>query len=217
MDEDRRRAKELVKQMSFTEKIKHYWSYYKKVIIVFIVAVAIVTWGVVQCTQVPEYDLKISVFVTTAYREENLARLAEYFEGYVDEINGDGLTDVFIQQKISDFTKDIVEPEDTVNLSKLSNELAADEYKVYIFDKPFMEHFEQSYGNLIETKFPLHEIPKMRELLQIDEKTEMYLVVTKMYAQSEEKEERVAEYGNARRVEAHMIELLQESKQNQAQ
>lgn len=214
MDDERRRAKQMVKALPFKEKIKHYWSYYKRHVIIFIFSAAIITWGAVQCSTVKEYDLHISVFVTGKYLDENIAELSKYFENYIDEINGNGAKEVFARQMVVDITKDILEPEDNATLSKLGNELSAEEYKIYVFDKPFMEHFENAYNEVIQTVFPMHEIPKMKEIMHIADGEELYFVVLKQYNYNKDDADKVAEYKNVEKVEQHMIELLKESKVN---
>ena len=72
MDKDRQLAKELAKEMSFKEKAKHFWYYYKIHTLAILFAIVIITWGAVQCANRIDYDLDISFFSESYIPEEAL-------------------------------------------------------------------------------------------------------------------------------------------------
>lgn len=207
MDNERKRAKEMVKNLPFKEKMKHYWGYYKKHVIVFVFSAVIVIWGLVQCMNRPVYDLNIACYTTRAYPDEAGDKFAEYIEKYVDEINDNGSKDVFVMMQAADITKDILQPEDHAVLSKMGNELSADEYKIYILDQPYLEHFQHAYGDIIQQIIPLHEIPEMKNMFGIREGESLYMITLEMFERSTENKEKVAEYNNVMKTEEHFMSL----------
>lgn len=211
MDNEGRRAKAMVKSLPFKEKMKHYWGYYKKHVMVFLVAGIIVIWGVVQCVSVPEYDLKVGWYATTAYKDENTDKFAEYLKKNIDEINGDGEVNTLLIQRVTDITKEVLQPEDSVIFTKLTSEMSADEYKVYVFDQPFMDHFQKVYSDTIQTVIPLHEIPEMKNMLEMDDDDVLYTVIIKEFNRSKDNQEKAAEYDNAVKIEKLLNELHQKS------
>ena len=208
MDNESRRAREMVKNLPFEEKLKHYWGYYKKHVFIFLISALIVSWGVVQCVTAPEYDMNMAFYSVRFFEDERADRFAEYLEQYVDEINGNETVDVFIRKQNVDITKEIMQPEDHVVFSKIASELSADEYQTYILDEDFLEYFRRVYTEVIGDVMDLGEIPEIREMLGINEGEKLYLVTTAMFDRSLGNEEKVAEYNNALKIKKHFEGLL---------
>lgn len=75
---------------TFGEKCKHFWYYNKKIVFVSIFLVVVITFMTVQCALQPKFDLQVVVFTYDFILDENTDKMAEYFEKYCDDINGDG-------------------------------------------------------------------------------------------------------------------------------
>ena len=203
---DRERQK--VKDLPFNEKMRHYWGYYKKHVIIFVLCACIFGWSIVQCVMAPVYDMSIACYTGRYFDDECKIKFAEYLKDYVDEINGNETKDVFIGMYAADISKDVMSPEEQAVFTKLMSELAADEYQMYILDKSFMEYFEKGYSETIGNVIPLHEIPEMKELWGLREEESLYLMTKAMYEHSADKEKVVAEQKNAKKIEEHLKSLL---------
>jgi len=209
MDREGLKAKQMVKDLPFKEKMNHYWGYYKKHVIIFLISAVIVAWGVVQCASRQEYDFNIAFYTVRFFEDERAAQFADYLEEYVDEINGNETVDVFIHKQNTDITKDILSAEDTVIFSKIMSELSADEYQTYIMDEAYLKWLGGAYEDIVKSVVPLNEIPEVREMLGLYENEKLYLVTTEMFDRSAGDEEKVAEHNNAVKVEQHFKEMLE--------
>lgn len=78
------------------EKIKNFWFYYGKFLIVGLISVIVFVSLVVQCANKPKYDLKIVYFTYSPVADEVTNNLANYFSKYCDDINGDGKSNVSV-------------------------------------------------------------------------------------------------------------------------
>ena len=78
MDKQAKEAKELVKQMTFTQKIKHFWDYYKIHTIVTLVVLMLIGVTVYQVVSNKEYDLPIEFFGEKMITDEQAAALESY-------------------------------------------------------------------------------------------------------------------------------------------
>ena len=75
MDKQAKEAKELVKQMTFTQRIKHFWDYYKIHTIVTLVVLMLIGVTVYQVVSNKEYDLPIEFFGEKMITDEQAAAL----------------------------------------------------------------------------------------------------------------------------------------------
>ena len=131
MDKQAKEAKELVKQMTFTQRIKHFWDYYKIHTIVTLVVLMLIGVTVYQVVSNKEYDLPIEFFGEKMITDEQAAALESYLKDYVDDIDGDGEVTVHLTR--------------TGSLSqmgaagygsiKFTAELAAGQYQIFILDE----------------------------------------------------------------------------------
>ncbi|MBQ7096892.1 MAG: hypothetical protein IJN96_02360 [Clostridia bacterium] len=210
MDRERQKAKQMVKDLPFNEKMKHYWGYYKKHAIIFVLCACIFGWSIVQCVMAPVYDMSIACYTGRVFPDECKVNFAEYLKDYVDEINGNETKDVFISMYSADLNKDVLAPEEQAVFTKLMSELAADEYQMYILDRSFLEYFEETHNEIIGNVIPLHEIPEMKAMWGLGEDESLYLMTKTMYDHSADNEDVVAEQKNAKKIEEHMMSLIDE-------
>ncbi len=209
MDNESRRAKQMVKELPFKEKVRHYWGYYKKPAIITIISIVIIAWSAVQCINSPVYDMNIAMYTVRAYEEERIDKFGEILKEQIDEINGNGSKDVYIFTYPADIRKDILEPEDHAVYTKITLELSAADYQTYILDQPYMDYFERVYPEVIQNTVNLKNIPEIKEVLGIHESENLYLVTMVMYDRSTENKEKVAEHKNAEKLDAYFSALVE--------
>lgn len=204
MDKQAKEAKELVKQMTFTQKIKHFWDYYKIHAIVTLVVLMLIGVTVYQVVSNKEYDLPIEFFGEKMITDEQAAALESYLKDYVDDIDGDGKVTVHLTR--------------TGSLSqmgaagygsiKFTAELAAGQYQIFILDEDLYNSLKSGNSGedemLIES-FDMRENPKCAEILGMtadDEPT--YWCLLKMPEKMNEKPENQGKIQNAEKATAAM-------------
>lgn len=135
MDRQAREAREAVKNMTFSEKLKHFWYYYKIPVIVALVIAALVGVTVWQIVSNEEYDLQIEYFGERLITEEQAAALEDYLKDYVTDIDGDGEVTVHVTRtgSISDMGAQ------GYAQMKFTTELAAGQYQIFVLDSALYE------------------------------------------------------------------------------
>lgn len=204
MDKQAKEAKKLVKQMTFTQKIKHFWDYYKIHTIVTLVVLMLIGVTVYQVVSNKEYDLPIEFFGEKMITDEQAAALESYLKDYVDDIDGDGKVTVHLTR--------------TGSLSqmgaagygsiKFTAELAAGQYQIFILDEDLYNSLKSGNSGedemLIES-FDMRENAKCAEILGMtadDEPT--YWCLLKMPEKMNEKPENQGKIQNAEKATAAM-------------
>ena len=81
---------EAVEPKTFKEKSKNFWFYYRKTVFAaaFIIVALIIC--LVQCFSRIDYDLSITLYTANAVSDADAKKVAEYFEKFCEDINGDG-------------------------------------------------------------------------------------------------------------------------------
>lgn len=81
---------------TFGEKLSNIWYHFGKVIIVTAFLLVAIIIMVVQCANKTSYDLEVIYFTYTALPDTTTEKMADYFEKYATDVNGNGKVDVAV-------------------------------------------------------------------------------------------------------------------------
>lgn len=143
MDKQAREARKAVKNLSFSDKIRHFWEYYKFRTLAVFVAIILVGTTMYQASRREEYDLEISWYAETVLTDEERSEIESKLAEYIDDIDGDGEKKVHIAMN-GGVTKGEYEVYSNV---KFTAETAADEYSAYILS-------EEKYSSVTDNAAP---------------------------------------------------------------
>ena len=121
---------EAILPTTFSEKLKNFWFYNR--FIVLGVAFLLIVFAILfnQCVSRIDYDICVTVYTSSPVGENDLQRMAEYFEKICDDINGDG--EVHVQIINCSFSKNSNRQLSIAANQKLQSVLVA-EYKAMLF------------------------------------------------------------------------------------
>ncbi|MBQ9757415.1 MAG: hypothetical protein IJW15_03235 [Clostridia bacterium] len=208
MDKQRQEAKELVKSLSFKEKIKHFWYYYKIHTISIAFAAILIITTTVQCMRQVKYDMNIAYYSIRYVEQQKIDDLAEFFETVAEDINQNGSVDVLVSFYSGDITAELLDQYGQMGYQKLQIEVATDEYQSYLLDKPYLDMMERLYPDVIETVQEIGTVPEVKNTIGLLDSEELYLVTTKMFEQSKDDEEKVREHDNAVKIKEFFEEKI---------
>lgn len=171
MDKQAQDAKEMVKQMSFREKLKHFWYYYKIHTIVILFVALLTFYTVWQATHQPHYDLTVAYYGGMLFEDEKLDALKSYLEGVIEDVDGDGKVTVKINKSIigNPMSNDSY---DAATMQKFWAEIAANVNPAYILDENMQKMLvdgDMTKDGGIDEIFNLKESKKANELLGLGE------------------------------------------------
>ena len=209
MDSEAKRAKEMVKQLSFKKKLAHFWYYYKKYVMWGLFALALISWGVYEKATMINYDLNIPYFSSRAIDlDNNLERFKEYFIGAVKDSNNNGRVDVAIVPYTGDIEKAKKDEVVGAVLTKLDMSLAADDAAMYIFDERYLEHFKRAHEDIKFTEVEISQIPEVREALGLIDQEKAYLITLELFDRLKDNDKKIAEHNNAKGLEKFFEEKI---------
>lgn len=208
MDKDKQAAKELIKNLTFKEKIGHFWYYYGKYTIIGIIALAFVVYTLVDCMMQVDYDLNIAYYSCSRVNKEGAEALADSLEPIIKDISGNEKTDVRVTVSEANITKEGYDEMVEATLSKIPVEMAVGEYQMYLLDEHYLEYFNLVYKGFVQSSLLISDIPEIREALGIPEGEKLYLVVCNEYEHSKDNEIKIAERENAAIVEQYFKDML---------
>lgn len=81
---------------TFKEKFKNFWFYNRFAILGVLFVAVVLTVGIVQCASRIDYDISIVLYISNPIDDGKTERMAEYFEKYCEDVNGDGKVNVEI-------------------------------------------------------------------------------------------------------------------------
>ncbi len=131
-----------LKPETFTEKRENFWYHYKWHTIGLIVTVAVLAILISQCVSRPKYDFNVVYFSYTPIMDNQAELVAEYFEKYGKDLNGDGKVEVGIMN--CSFSETANDPQyKNTQLQKLQSYIVG-EYKaiLYITDDRSIKFFD---------------------------------------------------------------------------
>lgn len=169
MDKQEREAKQMVKNLTFKEKFKHYVYYYKGWIIAVATVLVFAMTIIYQVAMRERFDVEIASFVSVPITDEQKIKLEEYLEQYVDDIDENGEKNVGVKVNFLGTTDGMstgVEYTMTIQ-QKLMAELAANMNCAYIFDEKYYTDYSSEnavFDYIRENSFKLSESAIMREI-----------------------------------------------------
>lgn len=194
MDQQRLDAKKMYKELSFREKVDHIWYYYKRWIILPLLALCVVVYGCYEILSRPQYDLEGTFFSKIYITDEQIAELEEYLSQFIEDYNGDGVCNVKIYSSSIAALGNEIEGSIVVN-NKFSAQMAAGADPFVIVDSTFYEILKyDAYESAIEKPLELTAKEGFREQMKIPEDTKVYWVTRALYSGEKDDRERIQEY-----------------------
>ena len=211
MDKDRQLAKELAKEMSFKEKAKHFWYYYKAHTLALIFAIVIIAWGAVQCANRVDYDLDISFFSESYVSDEALEKFDLFLENLCDDVNENGAVDAQVYPFSGEISGEYVDQYAQANLTKLQSEIAMGECPAYIVDEAYKNYIEMLTEdmNVIDKITEITDVPIIRETFNPGENMKLYFISILEYDTQKGNEELRKERENMKKVEQYFIDRIE--------
>ena len=90
MDKQAQEAKEMVKNLPFKDKVKHFWYYYKIHTIVAAFVLILIGVTVYQAVTQEKYDLEIDYYGQQYISQEQQKEIEDTLAQYIDDVDGDG-------------------------------------------------------------------------------------------------------------------------------
>lgn len=187
MDQQSLDAKRMYKELSFGKKLEHIWFYYKRWIILPLLALMLIGYGAYEVASRPKYDLEGTFFSEIFINDEQVASIEKYLSQFVEDINGDGVCNVKIHSASVAMLGNEVEGSIVVN-NKFSTEMAAGAEPFILVDSTFYEILQQdAYELAIEQPRELTENEEFNEKVKLSKETKVYWVTRALY--SDEKDD----------------------------
>lgn len=211
MDKDRQLAKELAKKMSFKEKIKHFWYYYKPHTLALIFALVVIVWSAVQCANRIDYDLDISFYSGNYVEEEALAEFDVFLETLCDDVNGNGVVDAQAYLFSGKITEEYLDQNAQAILTKLQSEIAMGECPAYIVDEAYKNYIEMLTEDMevIDKITEITDVPIIRETFNPGEGVKLYFISILEYDTQKGNKELLKERENMKKVEQYFIDRVE--------
>jgi len=203
MDKDRVAAREAVAQMTKSEKLSHFWGYYKWYVAGAIFALLLATMLACDIIGGTEPDLTILYVSETAVPSENLRELEAYFAEILTNANNGEPATVSIIQIVVD-PNNITTDRDVAAIQSFQVQFVSGAAKLFIASPTFLERMQQFDGgySVIEYYAPLAN-PRVAELMWANEERPLFAAVRIVYPR--EREGRNSEQTLQRHQNARMI------------
>ncbi len=200
MDNQARKAKEMAKELPFKKKIEHFWEYYKIHTLVTIAAIIVIVSSVYVTITREKYDLELTYYGDNLFGEEEAEKLEEYFERYIDDINGDGEKNVNLSIVLVDRDDGTGEYSLAVD-QKLLAELIAGVSPAYLFDSVYYEKSgPESKDTVMESGIDLRDNEELCEILNLGDEP-VYWCTRALYDREQNDKDAVSAYNSAKKIE----------------
>ena len=195
MDKQEREARETVKNMSFLDRVKHFWYYDKVKLFVVIAVIAVVAYTIYQWVTAEKYDLEVAYYGEREFTEEQIEYFNQYLSENIEDINGDGEKNV--QFTVVTYSQQQTPDEYGVAVNqKFVLELSAGTAFAYIVSPEFYEVLNTESGeNVAESVLELKDSKVYGEILG-DTEDERWFTKS-LYAKEQGKEEKELLHNNA--------------------
>lgn len=167
---------------TFSEKLSNFWFQYKLAVISIVVTVALLAVLISQCASRVDYDLEILYFTYSPTLDYQTKQMAEYFEKFTPDVNGDGEVNVAVLNcSISKDNRD-VQYRNTV-FTKVQTVMVGNEKSLLsILDPESLKYFDgiKMEGGIFESEpFELgddfYEAIKTEKLQELPKEFSVYL------------------------------------------
>lgn len=200
MDMQEREARDHVKAMPFSERVKYFWHYYKlRTIVITIIVIAAIVFAYNRITAI-KYDVQLAYYGKVIFSQEQAEELVKYLETVADDINGDGEVHVNLELNYVDNGEESVK-NNALAQQKFMTELYAGYYSGYIVDENYYEIFMQDEKDKpLESSFDLRESKTADKMLGPIEKP-LYWCTKNLYEIEKDKEKKVKEHESVKKME----------------
>ena len=169
MDKQIKEAREMVKNLSFRDKVEHFFEYYKLHTIVAVIAVIMIATTVYQVSTRIDYDFEVGYYGASGFTDEHAQKLAEYLSGVVEDVNGDGEVNVRVTVVGSAYATQDFQMQVAMN-QKFMAELSTDTYDAYLFDNVYYSQYGPATDiGLFETSITLNDSENLSNVLTLGE------------------------------------------------
>ncbi len=137
-------SEQAVAPKTLGEKINNFWYHYKIHTLLALFTTVVIAVSVTQCVNRPKYDLEIMYFAYKTAVDAQTDMIADYFEKYTEDINGDGEVTVNVKNcSVTDSNKDATRFN---MLTKVQAVLSSEEkIAVFVVDDKAIEYFENAF------------------------------------------------------------------------
>ena len=210
MDKDIELAKEKLKSLSFSEKIRHFWEYYKYRILFFVFVLFALCYTVYTKVTEIDYAIDVMVFSEDINAQKSEEKIEEIFSKWLYDSYKDGEeylvnADITMRPEMNKYNMDAVLAANT----KITANLAAGQKVGFIFDEMiYTEYFiEGDYSHLEDKEYSGELGDSAKKLLGLSEKIRYYYVT--LYTQNVEKgfEDAVSVYEKSKIIFKKLNEL----------
>ena len=137
-------SSEAVLPKTLGEKIKSYWYYYRWIVIGALLISAVIAISVAQCATRTKYDYNVVLLTREYVGDADAAKIAEYFEQYTEDINGDGEIHVQVCNCSYDEAGNITVAQ--AKMQKFAAMLQSDDSSpLFILDKKSEDHLAEVF------------------------------------------------------------------------
>lgn len=133
--------------MTSAQKAQNFWFYYRYHLLALALAAVVLAVCITQCVRRPKYDYEIVLFTYSAYLDNQLEAMRNYFAQYGEDCNQDGVVQVGIID--CSYSRNVPNSQlENANLTKVQT-LLANEAKamLYITDPESIEYLNKPFEN----------------------------------------------------------------------
>ncbi len=174
MDQETKRAKAQMKELSVKDRIKNYWYYYKVHFFVAVICFCFLAVTVVQCANRIDYDMTVSMYTTKKISDETLTELSQLLKSECVDINGDEAVNVDLKSNVADISKGVSNEMTFAMQQKLIAEFAASTAEAFVMDEVFKNYMVNGYEYPIEDVVEISCNPQIRQQLKLAEDEKLY-------------------------------------------
>lgn len=198
MDKDRKMAREEVRNLPLKKRMETFWFYYKKHVIIGIIAFILIASEAVRCMNEIEYDIEVFMFTTNYVSDEKIYAVKEMLKEKAVDINENESVDVNIYPYSGDLNAQPMAETTTVGLMKLQAELVAADCPAYIVDGDYLDVILGFDEDLCDEVVDLAKAPQISEALEIGEGENLYWIsMVDINGDKKDKDE-MTQFDNAR-------------------
>ncbi len=182
MDTDRQEAKKRVRELSFKEKIKHYWGYYKVYFFVLLAVCLLIGSTIYQKATEIKPKLKVMVFSQSIIDEDVEKQIDEQITKFAFEENSEEYVAKAYITHIPFYDEKDYEAIH-IGCTKLTAELMLDEMKLFILDKEAYEYTIQGQNpnEVWDEKYSGQIGKNGKKALGLNEDEEFYFLTQVMH------------------------------------
>lgn len=195
MDKQAQEAKEMVKNLPFKDKVKHFWYYYKIHTIVAVFVLILIGVTVYQAVTQEKYDLEIDYYGQQYISEEQQKEIEDTLAQYIDDVDGDG------QKKVHLIVNSALNDEEYAMYAntKFTAELSAAAYSAYILDESkykMIADDEDDSGDDSISAFDMRDSEKCNDIFKLGDEP-VYWCTIKPRDTKKAKKQQLDSYNNA--------------------